>query len=58
MNTSFNFCLPFPEDYFQHGVPQDDIPSIQNVDTGASLIQKAWAKVPGQHEACLKIKKK
>lgn len=58
MNKSFNFCIPFP-DYFQHSVlPQDDIPSIQNADTGASLIQKTWAKVPEQHEACLKIKTK
>lgn len=59
MNISFNFCIPFPEDYFQHGVlPQDDNPSIENAGTGASLIQKTWAKFPGQHEACLKIKTK
>lgn len=38
-NTNFKFCIPFSKDYFQHGIfAQDDISSIQNADTGMSLI--------------------
>lgn len=62
-NTNFKFCIPFSKDYFQHGIfAQDDISSIQNADTGMSLIQKSWAKVPGQPKpyvrGCLTIKTK